>query len=86
MTVRLAAFLLALLAASSQTRPSTVTSLWRDTPADRSRVRIDLIPDVTEASDLLLRRGSFYTVSDSFRMVYQLDFAGPGGAVPKTPR
>ncbi|HEY3176487.1 MAG TPA: SdiA-regulated domain-containing protein [Candidatus Polarisedimenticolia bacterium] len=64
-----------------QTRPTTLTSLWRDTPADPSRVRIDPIPGVTEPSDLLLRGGSLYTISDSYRRIYQLGLAGPGGGV-----
>ena len=84
MTSRAATILLAaglLWQTSPQTRPSTVTSLWRDAPDDPSRVRIDLIPDVTEASDLLLHQGAFYTISDSFRLIYQIDFYGAGGAI-----
>ena len=69
-----------LLAILPQARPATLTSLWRDAPEDRARVRIDQIPDVTEPSDLLLREGLFYTISDSYRMIYQVDFGGPGGA------
>lgn len=82
----LAAILLAnaLLSPPPQTRPSTLTSLWHDTPSDTSRVRIDQIPDMTEPSDLLLRQGAFYTVSDSYRLLYQIDFGGPGGSVRRT--
>jgi hypothetical protein len=69
---------------STQTRPSTVTSLWRDTPADAARVRIDLIPEVTEASDLLLRDGAFYTISDSYRHIYRIDFGGAQGSIRRT--
>src|SRR5438093_7986781 len=82
MTSLLAAILLATVWLSPpQTRPSTVTSLWRDDPEDPARVRIDLIPDMTEASDLLLRGGALYTISDSYRQIYQIDFGGPGGSV-----
>ena len=70
-----------LLALLPQTRPAVVTSLWRDTPGDAARVRIDQIPDLTEPSDLLLRDGLLYTVSDSYRLVYQIDFTGPGGSI-----
>jgi hypothetical protein len=78
-TILLAAALLS--QTPPQTRPSTVASLWRDTPEDVSRVRIDLIPDITEPSDLLLHQGAFYTISDSYRLIYQIDFYGVGGAI-----
>jgi len=63
-----------------QTRPSTVTSLWRDTLSDTSRVRLDQVPDISEPSDLLLLDGSLYTISDDYRRVYRIDFEGPDGA------
>jgi len=76
--LRLAALL---LTAGPQTQPAALTSLWRDAPADSARVRVDQLPDITEPSDLLLRQGRFYTISDSYRQVYEIDFSGPGGSI-----
>jgi len=70
-----------LLAGLSGTGQAAVTSLWRDVPADKARVRVDQIPGITEPSDLLLRQGRLYTVSDSYRQVYEIDFSGPGGGI-----
>ncbi|HET6372932.1 MAG TPA: SdiA-regulated domain-containing protein [Candidatus Polarisedimenticolia bacterium] len=84
MILVLAAILLALDAragaaesppAGLQTRPATVTSLWRDVPSDPNLVRVDAIPGVTEPSALLLRDGFLYTISDSFSNVYRLGLA-----------
>jgi phytase-like protein len=66
--------------AGPQTRPASITSAWRDDPSDPNVTRIDAIPGITEPSDLLLRGGSLFTVSDSHRSVYRLAFDGPGGA------
>jgi len=63
--------------------PPALTSLWRDTPADTSRVRIDAIPEIIEPSDLLLRGGSLYTVSDSVNKVYRLVLDGSRGRILK---
>ncbi len=64
-------------------RPAALTLLWRDTPAESTRVRIDAIPEITEPSDLLLAGGSLYTVSDSLSKVYRLELEGPRGRILK---
>ncbi len=77
------AALLALAAtqAPAARAPAALTALWRDTPSDTSRVRIDSIPLVVEPSALLLREGAIYTVSDSFPKVYRIDFGPTGQAI-----
>jgi len=67
-------------AMGSQTRPAAVTSLWRDTLADTSRVRLDQVPGVTEPSDLLHVGEVLYTVSDDYTRIYRIDFDGPHGS------
>ncbi len=69
--------------AGSQTRPAAVTSLWRDTLADTTRVRLDQVPDITEPSDLLLIGDDLYTVSDDYTRIYRIGFDGPHGS-PKS--
>jgi hypothetical protein len=57
-----------------------VTSLWRDDPADRSRVVVDELPGIIEPSDLLLKDGELYTISDDQRQIFRVRFDGPRGA------
>lgn len=69
---------LAMMQAPAAGAPEALTDLWRDTPSDTKRVRIDSIPLVVEPSALLLRDGAIYTVSDSFPKIYRIGF-GPTG-------
>lgn len=80
MTAPALAFVLGLAAmqAAAASAPNALTPLWRDTPSDITRVRIDSIPLAVEPSALLIRDGEIYTVSDSFPKIYRIAF-GPNG-------